>query len=457
MKYDVVVVGSGSGGYPAAVYLAKKGLRTAIIEEHLVGGECTNYGCVPSKALYNIAMSVRSLEKIGGEARLEWGHLIEWAKHIVKEARDGLAQLLEAAGVEIIEGKAALRSPNEITVDKGGEQKLLEARNVILAPGTNPSTIPGISFDGKVVISNREALFLPERPTKALIVGGGVIGVELANILSSFKVEVTVVELLEHILPFTDRDIAMALRSYLASRSVKVFEKTSVNKIEVRGDKAFAELSNGRGGEFDIVVLATGRVPRTSGMNLEGIGVDMDRKGFIKVNEKLETSVKGIYATGDAVGGPMLAHKAIIESIFAAMNITGKEKANIDYKLVPLTIFSGLEIASVGYTEKELASMGMKSRKHRIPLYYLAAVKIKDGKNAFVKILTSEDNEKVYGIHVVAPNASEVISSYLPLYLGKMRYNEIAEYPYPHLTVSESLRDLAEYILGEPIHLIMKK
>lgn len=457
MKYDAVIVGSGSGGYPAAVYLAKKGLRTAVIEEHLIGGECTNYGCVPSKALYNIAMSVHVLEKIGGEARFEWGHLIEWAKHIVKEVRDGLAQLLEAAGVEIIEGRAVLKSPNEVVVSRGGEQKVIETHNVLLALGTDPSPIPGVRFDGRTIISNREALYLPERPGKALIVGGGVIGVELANILSSFKTEVTVVELLEHVLPFTDKDVAAAVRSYLASKGVKVLERTSVNKVEVRGDRAFAELSDGSSGEFDVVILATGRTPKTSGVNLEGVGVETNRKGFIKVNEKLETSVRGVYAAGDVVGGPMLAHKAIIESITAAMNITGKEKVNVDYRLIPLTIFSGLEIASVGYTEKELTAMGVKYKKYRVPLYYLAAVKIKDGKNAFVKILTSEDNEKVYGIHIVAPNASEVISSYLPLYLGKMKYGEIAEYPYPHLTVSESLRDIAEYILGEPIHLIMRK
>jgi len=289
-----------------------------------------------------------------------------------------------------------------------------------------------------------------------LIIGGGVIGVEMANIMSSLGVKVYIVQLSDHILPFTDRDIALAVKTHLVQKGVEVYEKTSASRVERIGSKYIVELSNSVKLEVDRVLVAVGRRPNTRGLALESIGVELDQKGFIKVNEKMETSIPGIYATGDVVGGPLLAHKAILESIIAARSILGEETPRLDYKAVPITIFSGLEVASIGYTEKELTSMGVKYSKYRIPLYYLSAVKIKGGKNAFAKILVDQEKNSVLGVHIVAPNASEVISAYLPLYLGKLDFKEASLTPYPHLTVSESLRDFTEYILGEPVHLLKK-
>lgn len=456
MKYDVVVIGSGIGGYPAAAYLADKGLKVAVVEEHLIGGECTNYGCVPSKAFYQFAESLRGLEKVNASVSYEWRSLVEWVRGVVKDARDGIEYLLGSRGVEVLRGTGKLLSPRRVKVDSESVRLELEANNVILALGTNPADIPVARFDGKGVISNREALYLDEKPRRVLIVGGGVIGVELANIYSSLGVEVTLVELLEHILPFTDRDIAQALRMHLINRGVRVLEKTTLKKAEPRGEDYVAELSTGEKVEVDKVVVAVGRKPRTSGVGLENAGLRLDDKGYVKVDENLETGVPGVYAVGDVVGGPLLAHKALLESIAVAKKITGSGYFKVDYKLVPITIFTGLEVASIGYTEKELLAMGVKYLKYRIPLYFLSAVKIKGYKNAFAKILLDEKKERVLGVHIVAPSASEVISAYLPLYLGKLSLEEAMKTPYPHLTVSESLRDFAEYILGEPIHVLKK-
>jgi len=210
-----------------------------------------------------------------------------------------------------------------------------------------------------------------------LIIGGGVIGVEMANILSSLGVKVYIVELLDHILPFTDRDIALAVKTHLVQKGVEVYEKTSASRVERIGSKYIVELSNSVKLEVDRVLVAVGRRPNTRGLALESIGVELDQKGFIKVNEKWRLVYQVIYATGDVVGGPLLAHKAILESIIAARSILGEETPRLDYKAVPITIFSGLEVASIGYTEKELTSMGVKYSKYRIPLYYLSAVKIK--------------------------------------------------------------------------------
>jgi dihydrolipoamide dehydrogenase len=456
VKYDVVIIGSGVGGYPAASYLAGRGLKVAVVEKHLVGGECTNYGCVPSKAIYHFAEALKTIEKVGGEASYKWSDLIEWVKSVVKESREGIAHLLESKGAELHLGEAVVKQGRRVLVKSAEGAKELEAEKIVVATGTDPADIPVARFDGAGIISNREALYLEEKPERVLIIGGGVIGVELANALSALKVEVYVVELLEHILPFLDRDVALAAKTHLAQRGVKIRESTTVAKVERSGEKYIAELTSGERLEVDKVVVAVGRRPNSRGIGLEEAGVELDSKGFVKVNSRMETRAPGIYAAGDVVGGPLLAHKAILESIVAARSIVGEEAPTVDYRAVPLTVFTGLEVASVGYTEKELSSMGVKYTKYRIPLYYLSAVKIKGAKGAFAKILLSEDGERVLGVHIVAPNASEVVSSYLAVYLGRVKIKDAAFTPYPHLTVSESLRDFAEYILGEPVHLLKR-
>ncbi|MEM4664050.1 MAG: dihydrolipoyl dehydrogenase [Desulfurococcaceae archaeon] len=456
MKYDAVIIGSGVGGYPAAAYLADRGLKVAVVEEHHLGGECTNYGCVPSKALYSIAESLRALEKTGATVDYRWSSIVDWVKGIVKDAREGVKHLLEARDVSIFQGKGVLRSGRRVEVRSENEVRELEAESILVAVGTDPADIPTARFDGEGVVSNREALYFNEKPESVLIVGGGVIGVELANIYASFKSEVVVVELLEHILPFTDRDVALALRTHLQHLGVRVLEKTSVVKVEKTNGVYLAELTNGEKLKVDKVVVAVGRKPKTAGMGLEDAGVELDSKGFVRVNQYMETAARGIYASGDCVGGPLLAHKAILESLVAAKRIASEEAFTLDYKLVPITIFTGLEVASVGYTEKELQNMGVKYVKVRVPLAYLSSVRIKGYKNAFVKVLYDESFERVYGVHIVAPNASEVVSSYIPLYAGVLKPRDLRRIPYPHLTVSESLRDLAEYILGEPVHLIKR-
>ncbi len=456
MRYDAIVVGSGTGGYPAAMYLADKGLKVAVVEQHLVGGECTNYGCIPSKALYNIAEGLRLLEKVGASASYSWGSVIEWVKGVVKESREGIEHLFESRGISLYRGRGLLKGAKRLVVELPGGFQELEAERVLLALGTDPADIPPARFDGFGIVSNREALYFEEKPESLLIIGGGVVGVELANAFSAFKIQVTVVEIMEHILPFTDRDVALAVKTHLQQRGVRILEKTSVKKVERTGSKYVAELTTGEKLEVDKVVVATGRRPKTRGVGLEAAGVEVDERGFIKVDKQMRTSAPGVYAAGDVVGGPLLAHKAILESIAAAKNMLGEESFEVDYRLVPITIFSGLEVASIGYTEKELSSMGLKYARVRMPLAYLSAVRVKGYKSGFVKVLFSEDYSSVYGVHIVSPGASEVISSYMPLYMGLLKLKDAKKAPYPHLTVSESLRDLAEYVLGEPIHLLKK-
>ncbi len=453
--YDALIIGSGVGGYSAAITLAREGLCVGIVEKNLVGGECVNYGCVPSKVFYHVASSLRVVRDYGGSGVVGWGNIVESARETIGSMRRGLQYLFERYGIDIIEGFGRIRSRSEVVV----KENIFEARNVIVATGTDPKPIPGVGFDGERVLSNREIFFLEEKPDRVLVVGGGVIGVETANMLADLGVEVQIFEALEHIMPFMDKDIAATVRSYLKGKGIIVRERCPVKMIETKASGVSVKCPCCERGEvFDKVFVAIGRSPNSSNIGLENIGVKRDERGYIVVGSGYETSVPGVYAVGDVTGGVLLAHKAIIEGILAAKAILGGKKTLLNQRLVPRTYFTGLEVASIGYTEEELKVKGIKYVKRRIPLTMLAAVRIKAGKKGFVKILHSpNDMDKVYGIHIVAPHASEIIAGYMPLIMGRIGFRDYAELPIPHLTVSESLREVAEYMLGESIHYFVRK
>ncbi|MCD6301867.1 MAG: dihydrolipoyl dehydrogenase [Staphylothermus sp.] len=451
MRYDCVIIGSGVAGYPAAVLLAREGHKVAVIEEKLIGGECTNYGCVPSKSLYMVAEAFRSLKKVGAEIRADWKEITKFVERVVDESRKGIEYLLEKHDVEIIESKGRLASSKQIKTDKG----TIEAEKIVLALGTDPKPLPNINFDNDVV-SNREIFYVDEKPERLLVVGGGVIGVEVSNIFAQLGTEVILVEAMEHILPFLDKDVAIIMRRYLKDNGVRIKERVVVKNIEKKDGKLVVELPNNEILTVDKALVSIGRIPKTKGIGLENAGIEVDQYGFIKVDKFYRTTNTNIYAVGDVVGGPLLAHKAMLESIAAYRNIVGKEPITLNYSLVPQTIFSGLELSWIGYTEKELRSKKVSYKKIKLPISYLSAVRIKDSKYSYVKLLLSEEKQQILGIHIVAPNASEVISSFIPFIIERIDLKKIAETPYPHLTISEIVREVAEYIIGEPIHTILK-
>jgi len=453
MKYDVAVIGGGVAGYPAAIYLSMKGFKVVLFEERLIGGECTNYGCVPSKAWYYVSEAVKTLKKIGGEARIDWASTLSWVRDVVDNTRSSLEELLYKYGVEVVKGKARVKDREHLYVDG----IVFEYGNLLLSLGTDPKPLGNIVFDHDKVLSNREVLYLDDKPESLLIIGGGVIGVEIANMFANLGVNVVIVEALDHILPFTDTDVALSIKKYLLEKNVTIYEKTLVKKIEKEESIVKAYLSNDEIIEADKILVAIGRSPKTMDVGLENIGVSLDKAGYIVVDKELRASGSNIYACGDAIGGPLLAHKALLESISVAKRIAGEESFTINYDLVPVTIFSGLEIALLGYSEKELRGKGLKYVVKKLPIYYLSAVRIKDSKYSFVKIMFDPENNRVYGVEIVSPNASEIVSAYLPLYMGSLTMETIAKTPYPHLTVSESLREFAEYVLGEPIHIFIKR
>lgn len=454
MKYDAVVIGSGVGGYSTAISLSNKDRSVAVIEEHLIGGECVNYGCVPTKAFYHFSEALRTLRKINCEAYWNWRELVNWINELVEDTRSSLTHLLEKKGVEIIRGRAVLKDRRSVRI--GGLE--VSSNAVVIATGTDPKGLKNVVFDGKTIVSNRDLLNLEEKPSSVVIIGGGVIGVELGNFLANLGVDVKIVEALDHILPFLDQDVALSIKRYLVEKGVSVYEKTIVENISRAGDGLLIKLSNGESFNAERVLVAVGREPRTRGIGLENAGVELDNLGFIRINESYGTSVDGIYAVGDVTGPPLLAHKAIIEGILASKSIMGSRVEKLDSRLIPQTIFSGLEVAFIGFTEKELVEKRIGFKKYKLPIHYLSAVKIKDSKYSFIKILVDERNSSlIHGVQIVSPNASEVVSSFLPVVMGRVALTEAATTPYPHLTVSEAVREIAEFVMGESIHVMVKK
>jgi len=454
-KYDVVVIGGGIGGYPTAIRLSQRGLKVALVEERYLGGECTNYGCVPSKAIYRLAESFRSLRGFVDQVpQLRWRDVRRWIESVVERLRDGIGYLLDLYGADLYQDKAVVAG-DRVRLAKSGVE--IEAREVVIATGTDPRPLPGVGFDGQYVVSNRELFYLDEPPGRLLIVGGGVIGVEIAYSFSEIGTEVVVVEALDRILPMYDRDVSRTVARFLRGREVKLFTSTTVTRVERRGREVEVTLSSGDRLSVDRVLVAIGRVPRSREALLGVDGVKLDRHGYIAVGDGCRAA-PGIRAVGDVAGPPLLAHKALIEGLVAAESIAqGRDLPRPDPHAIPTAVFTGLEVAIVGYSEEELRRLGVKYRRYRLPIGVISAALIKGGEEGFVKLLVEEGGRRVLGIHIVAPNASEVVSAMLPLYLGMLSLDEASRSPYPHLTVSEAVREAAELVLGEPIHVFVKR
>ncbi len=456
--YDVIVLGGGVGGYTTAIRLSQHGLRVLLIEKRLLGGECTNYGCVPTKALYSIAKSIKQL-KVSG-LTVSWsGNPLAFALEVAKKAREGITYLLERYGVEVLHGEARIVRDGTVKVLLSNDKEHnYEYRYLVIATGTEPRALPTAPIDEHTILSNRGFVELDELPSSIIIVGGGAIGIELATILANLGVKVYVVEVLKDILPGMDRDIVRTVRRFLRLYGVEVFTSCTIEGIEYSNDLIEARLSNGRKIKAEKVVLAVGRKPQTQGLGLENIGVKTDSKGYIEVDQSQRTSNPRVFAVGDVTGPPLLAHKAIIEGQIAARTILNKKTdIYLNRDLVPIALFTIPEVGSVGLSEDEARRRGYKVKCVRIPVTVSSRAIIEGSEGGFIKIVIDEPSGAVLGLHMVGPNASEIASVGLELIEKTLSLETTASRPYVHLTATEILRELVETILGEPIHVYIPK
>jgi dihydrolipoamide dehydrogenase len=462
--YDALVLGGGPAGYVCAIRLGQLGVRTACIEEDELGGVCLNWGCIPSKAListahlYEKAKSAAEIGIVVDQIRIDPNPMQDWKEKIVKKLTGGVRTLLKANGVDVVPGKARLvaRDAVEVTAKDGGSERLSAAKAIVVATGSETIQIPGFPFDGERIIGAREAVSLRHVPKRLLVIGGGVIGLELGMVYQKFGSQLTVVELTDSLLPGIDRECVRVVERQLKKLGGTVRTEAKAESAEKRADGTLAVRVVSPAGaeivECDTVLVAVGMRPRSRGIGLEEAGVEIDARGFVKTSDVAATSVPGIYAIGDVSGAPMLAHKAMKEGEVCAEVIAG-HRAGKDWVTVPAIVFTDPEIASVGPTEEAAKASGRSIRVGKFPFAALGrAMSIRET-DGFVKVLTDTQSGQVVGIHIVGPAASDLISeAALALEMGATA-DDLALTIHPHPTLGEALMEASAASLGKAIHI----
>lgn len=458
-EYDVIVIGAGPGGYVAAIRAAQLGLKTACIEkESTLGGTCLNVGCIPSKALLQSSEYYELMQKEAKEhgigvsgLSIDFQQIMQRKSQIVKGLVDGVASLFKRHHIERIEGTAKFVDPHSIEVDSQGVKKRLEADHVILASGSEPIPLPFLPFDEKTVLSSTGALSLPFVPKSMLMVGAGVIGVELASVYNRLGTKVKVVEMLDRICNPLDITLCKALQRILEKQglkfylSAKVLEAKSKNTLTVSIDQKNVEMS------ADVILVAIGRRPYTKGLGLESIGINIDAKGFVVISPDFRTSVPHIYAIGDIVDGPMLAHKASEEGMAAAEIIAGL-KPHVNYMAIPSVIYTHPEAASVGMTESEAKEAGLELKIGTSYFKGNPRARCTGYTEGFVKIMGEAHSGRLAGLHIIGMHASEMIGEGVMAMEMGMTLEEIARASHAHPTLLEAIKEAALSALGRTLH-----
>jgi dihydrolipoamide dehydrogenase len=461
--YDVIVLGGGPGGYPCAIRLGQLGLKVACVEEEEYGGVCLNWGCIPSKALIANAHFVEKSRHIGGHGikvgpvEVDVEKMQEWKGGIVKKLTGGVRGLLKSNGATVVDGRGKLVDPRtvEVALKAGGTQRLTATKGIVIATGSATIQVPGFEFDGSRVIGAREAVSLKQIPKRLLVVGGGVIGLELGMVYQSFGAELTVVELTPSLLPGIDADCVRLVEKMITKRGGVVHKGTRAEKLEKHADKLVVTLSSPEGSktvECDTVLVAVGMKPRSRDIGLEQLGVNIDPRGFVPTNDRCETNVKGVYAIGDVSGPPMLAHKATKEGEICAEVIAGKAAAK-DWVTIPGIVFTDPEIATVGLTEAQAKEQGIPFKVGRFPFSVLGRAMSIGETEGFVKVVTDTKTGRVVGIHIVGPNASDLISEAALALEVVATAEDIALTVHPHPTLGEALMEAAAHSLGHSVHI----
>jgi dihydrolipoyl dehydrogenase len=459
--FQVAVIGGGPGGYPAAIRAAQLGRKVALIERDRLGGECLNYGCIPSKALIGTANLVHAIEAASergvetGPVRVNIAQLQKWKGSVVQRLTSGVAQLCRGNGVEVISGTASFTGPNGLHVE-GGMSEDVTFDDAIIATGGRPSDLPAFRFDGKHVISTKEALELSEVPRNLAVIGGGVSGLEIGTLYAKLGSVVVVVEIMDQLLPGTDPEAVRVVERRLRSLGVEVHVKSQARGWrEDRGQRVIDIVTpeGGIGRRADVILLAVGRRTNTDDLALDRAGVRLGPKGFIIVDPDLRTVNPHVFAVGDVIGPPFLAHKATKEGIIAAEAIAG-HPVEVDYRAMPAAIFTDPEIATVGLQEPDAAAKGRKVRIGKVPFAAIGRALTMGDYDGFVKLIADSDSKVLLGATIVGPDASDLVSELsLAIEMGAT-VTDIALTVHPHPTLPEGIMESAEAALGQAIHVL---
>ncbi len=460
----LAILGTGPGGYVAAIRSAQLGAHVTVIEEKEVGGTCLNWGCIPTKSFIasaEILSKTRRLEEYGlelhGKIVPNLSKIIERKNKIVNTQINGIKNLFKSWGIILKKGRGMIISPSKIQVVlQDDSEETIEAEKIIIATGSRPYELPYIPFDGKRIISSDEALNISEIPKKIVIIGAGVIGCEFACLYRELGSDVTIIEMLSRVLPTEDIDISKLFERELKKKRITLHLNTKAEKVDIYDDNVHLFLSNGKKEIAEKVLISVGRSLNSNNIGLEKIGINIGSNGEIIVNRKMETNIQNVYAIGDVTGGYMFAHVASKEGIIAAENISGFNK-KIDYSAVPSVIYTSPEIASVGLREQQSEEKGLKIKTGIFHFRAIAKAHTISEIEGFIKIISDEKTDKVLGVHIIGPHASELIhEASLAITMG-LKTKDIAETIHAHPTLSEGFMEAARAIYHEAIHIIKKQ
>ncbi len=455
-SYDVAVIGSGPGGYVAAIRCAQLGMKTAIIEKYpTLGGTCLNVGCIPSKAMldsshhYDDAVShfeAHGIE-IPGEIKVNLQKMVARKQAVVDQTTKGIQFLMDKNKIDVFEGVGSFKDATHIEVlKKDGKKETIEAKNSIIATGSKPSSLPFIDIDKERVITSTEALELKEVPKHMLIIGGGVIGLELGQVYKRLGAEVTVIEFMDRIIPTMDASLSKELMKVLKKQKVKFHLSHKVTAVERKEKEVTVKAQDSKGQEVvfkgDYCLVSVGRRPYTDGLNAQAAGVVLDKAGRVTVNEHLQTNVKNIYAIGDVVRGAMLAHKAEEEGTMVAEILAG-QKPHIDYNLIPGVVYTWPEVAAVGKTEEQLKEAGVAYKVGQFPMRALGRSRASMDTDGFVKILADEKTDEVLGIHMIGARCADLIAEAVTAMEFRASAEDIARMSHAHPTYAEAVKEAA--------------
>ena len=463
-NFDLIVIGGGPGGYVCAIRAAQLGLKTACVESRgTLGGTCLNVGCIPSKSLLNLSENFnkakKDFNKQGIEIegiKLNIEKMMSNKNKSVQVLTKGVEFLFKKNKVTYIKGKGVLFSKNDIVVYENNKRTNYKAKNIVIATGSAVVSLPGIEIDEKNIISSTGALSLNAVPKKLAVIGGGYIGLEMGSVWSRLGSEVTVIEYLDHITPGMDREISDEFKKILIKQGIKFKMGSKVNSVKTNGTGILinftdVKTSKAESLEFDKVLVSVGRKPYTEGLNLTKVGIKKDSKGRIEVNSKLQTSIKNIYAIGDVIKGPMLAHKAEEEGIAVAEILAG-QAGHVNYDVIPGVIYTSPEVATVGKTEEQLKEEKKSYKVGKFPFLANSRAKVNNETDGFVKILADSETDKVLGVHIIGPHCGDMIAEMaLAMEFGASS-EDIARTCHAHPTHTEAIKEAALAVDKRPIH-----
>jgi len=462
MKYDLIIIGSGPGGYVAAIRASQLKLKVAIVERESLGGICLNWGCIPTKSLLKSAQVFDYFKhaedygiKLEGEAKPDFEKVIKRSREVANGMSKGVQFLMKKNKIDVIEGHGKLLGNGKISVEKDGKSENYEAENIILATGARSRELPNLKQDGKKIIGYRQAMNLPKQPESMVVVGSGAIGSEFAGFYNSMGTKVTLVEFLPNIVPLEDEEVSKQLERSFKKAGIKVMTGSSVEAVDSSGKLCKVKIKTPKGeeeAEAEIVLSAVGITPNTEKLGLEEAGVETE-KGKIKVNEYLETNVKGIYAIGDIIEGPALAHAASAEGITCVEKIAGLNPEPVDYNNIPGCTYTNPEVASVGLTEKAAKEAGHEIKVGKFPFTASGKASAAGQKEGFVKLIFDEKYGELLGAHMIGANVTEMIGEMVVSRKLETTGHEIIKSVHPHPTMSEAIMEAAAAAYGEVIHI----